>query len=325
MPPSNIRGTVALNRQTPREGAILKAEDEVKAKIRQHVGWFAKVAPKHVDAEQFVELGIAAVRRGTIQLKTALWQHPESFFDALSECARLGLVPGTEQFYFVPFRDNRDKVGGQPNPDKGTYSITPVVGYKGQLEMIYRTGQVSAAHCHVVRKGDAFTWTPGLDLPVHEIPANDYGQVGLGGASKREFLTGVWAFAMMNAGGHSQPIVLGVDEVLSYRARSAAARQGGESFWGPNWPEEGKDTHMMWRKTALRRLYGIVPHSTEYMYEMARALASAQADPIPVGSGAAAIGTADDDGPPVIQLTPEEPGQDRTDNPGGQPDNGDQR
>jgi recombination protein RecT len=276
-----------------------------EAKIRKHGGWFAKVAPSHVDAERFVELGIAAIRRGSVNLQMALWQHPETFFDQLSECARLGLVPGTEHFYFVPFKDGRDKVGGQPNPDKGTYSISGIVGYKGMLDMVYRTGQVTAVSCYVVRRGDKFNWAPGEDLPKHVVPANEYGQVGLGGAKEREFLTGVWSFAAMAGGGHSQPAVLGVDDVLSYRARAKTFE-----FWGPNWPQEGKDTHMMWRKTSIRRLYGQVPHSTEYQYEMAHALATAQADPIPVGSGAAAIGAAeDDDTAPVIRAVPEPSGQ----------------
>jgi recombination protein RecT len=302
MPDNTIRGAVATQRQTPREGAMAKAVDLAVEKVRQHRGWFDKVAPQHVDAVQFVELGIAAIRRGSPQLHMALWQHPDTFFTALAECARLGLVPGTDQFYMVPYRDNRDKVGNQPNPDKGTYSISPIVGYKGMLEMVYRTGAVTAVHCHVVRQHDKFDWQPGLDVPFHEIPANEYNQRGLGSQSKRGFLTGVWACAAMTAGGHSQPVVLGVEEVLSYRSRSAAARQGGDGFWGPAWPAEGKDTHMMWRKTSIRRLYGQVPHSTEYQYQMAAALAAAQSDPLP-GSNPAMIGSAEDDEEGVLTPT----------------------
>jgi recombination protein RecT len=292
---TTIRGAVATRNQTGREGQLAKAVDLAITKVRTHQGWFSKVAPRHIDAEQFVELGIAAIRRGNQNLHLALMQHPVTFFDALSECARLGLVPGTEHFYFVPFKDGRDKVNGQTNPDKGTYSISPIVGYKGYLEMIYRAGAVTAVNTHVVRKGDKFIHRPGEELPFHEIPANEYGQMGLGRRTDREFLTGVWSFAAMAGGGHSQPVVLGVDEVLSYRARSAAVRYGAaDKFWGPDWPNEGPDTHMMWKKTAIRRLYGDVPHSTEYQYEMARALATAQADPLP-GSNPAAIGSAEDD------------------------------
>jgi recombination protein RecT len=318
MPPSNsvsLRDQVAENRMTSREGAIEKAVKQAEKNITTHMGWFKKVAPSHIDAEQFTALALGAVRRGSDQLKMALWQHPDTFFDALSECARLGLVPGTEQFYMIPFRDNRDKVGRQPNPDKGTYKISSIVGYKGQLDMVYRTGTVTAVNCHVVRKGDKFIYRPSDDLPFHEIPANDYQQIGLGRASQREFLTGVWAYAAMVAGGHSQPMVLGVDEVLSYRARSAAVRMGSLEFWGPNWPEEGPNTPPMWRKTALRRLYDNVPHSTEYHYEMAKALSVARSDPMPLGSGLEAVGSADDDAPDgkVLQAAPEpdgEPAQD---------------
>lgn len=293
MADGTIRGAALARQMTPREGQIAKAVDVAIGKVRTHQGWFNKVAPRHIDAEQFVELGIAAIRRGSDKLHLALMQHPVTFFDALSECARLGLVPGTEHFYFVPFRDGRDKVDGHPNPDKGTYKINPIVGYKGYLDMIYRTGAVTAVNTHVVRKGDKFSWQPGEGLPFHEIPANEHGQMGLGRRADREFLTGVWSFAAMAGGGHSQPVVLGVDEVLSYRARAKTFE-----FWGPDWPSEGPNTHMMWKKTAIRRLYGDVPHSTEYQYEMARALAAAQADPLP-GSNPAAIGSAEDDDSPI--------------------------
>ena len=252
---TTIRGAVAERTQTTRQGAIVKATDLAIEKMRKHTGWFAKVSPDHVDAERFVELGIAAVRRGTDQLKMALWQHPETFFDALAECARLGLVPGTEQFYFVPFRDGRDTVGTgdyrRANPDKGTYSITPIIGYLGMLDMIYRTGAVTAVHTYVVRKGDTFLWRPGLELPKHGIRPNEYGQEGLGRQADREFLTGVWSFANMTAGGTSKPMVMGVDAVLARRPKNRASAE----FWGPEWPAEGPNTEAMWRKTAVRALY----------------------------------------------------------------------
>jgi recombination protein RecT len=295
----SLRDEVAGREQTTRQGAIEKAVRLAEDRVSTHRGWFEKVIPSHVPADQFIALALGAIRRGSDELKMALWQHPETFFDALAECARLGLVPGTDQFYMIPFKDGRDKIGNRPNPDKGTYSVSHIVGYKGELDMIYRTGAVAAVHCHVVRREDKFDYQPGEGLPFHEIPANEWQQRGLGGgAEQRGFLTGVWAFAAMVSGGHSQPVVLGKDEVLSYRSRSAAVRRAPNSmaFWGPEWPKEGPDTHMMWRKTGLRRLYGNVPHSTEYHYKMAQALATAQADPIPVGSGRV-VGAGDDDEP----------------------------
>lgn len=291
MPPSTtIRGAVAEREQTRQEGQLVKAVEIAEGKIRASRGWFDKVAPSHIDADQFVALCLGAVRRGGPNLHRALWQHPETFFDAVSECARLGLVPG-EDFYFVPFRDNRDRVGNQENPDKGTYSITGMVGYKGQLDLVYRTGAVTAVHAHVVRAADEFDWEPGPDLPAHKIKANEHGQRGLVPLSQRGELTGTWAFAVMVAGGHSQPAVLDADTVLAYRAKAKTFE-----FWGGTRevPKEIQSTPAMWRKTGLRRLYDMVPHSTEYRTEMARALAAAHTDPLP-GSNPAAIGSADED------------------------------
>jgi recombination protein RecT len=285
-----IRGKVGEDRMSTREGEISKAVVLAKDKLRLHRAWFDKVAPKHIDAEQFVSLCLGVVDRGSQNLKLAVLQNPDTFFTAASECARLGLVPGSN-FFFVPFKN-----GSEKSPRKGTYEITGIIGYKGMVDMIYRTGAVSAVHSYSVRAEDKFDYEPGEGLPAHVVPPNEQGQRGLGLVSRRGFLTGTWAFAAMTAGGHSQPVVLGSEEVLAYRARAKTFE-----FWGPPWPQEGKDTVPMWKKTGLRRLYEIVPHSTEYRYEMARALSAAQSDPLP-GSNPLAVGSAEDDSVPELTM-----------------------
>jgi recombination protein RecT len=275
-PASSIRGQVATRRQTPRDAAIDLAVTKVKKQIEEYKGWFDKVAPSHISSDQFVELCLSVVRRGKPELHAALWQHPGSFFTAVAECARLGLVPG-DNYYFVPFKDNRDKAGGKPNPDKGTYSITGMRSYKGEMDLIYRAGGVTAIHCYLVREKDAFDWAPGMVLPAHEIPKNKFGQRGLGVSTDRGCLTGVWCFGVMATGGPSQPIVMGYEEVLKYRAKAKTFE-----FWGPMWPQEGPWTPDMWKKTGIHRLYPIVPHSAEYRDAAMRSLAVVQGDPLPV-------------------------------------------
>jgi hypothetical protein len=80
------------------------------------------------------------------------------FLAALLDAARLGLEPGTEQYYLTP-----RKV-------KGRLEILGIVGYQGYIELMYRAGAVSSVVAEVVYSNDKFTVPAGPDeRPVHEI------------------------------------------------------------------------------------------------------------------------------------------------------------
>src|SRR6266567_4554119 len=112
---------------------------DVEKRITAATGWFKKVAPKHIDAEQFTGLCIGAIRKGDKLLQSAVIQSPESFMQAVSDCAQLGLLPGNT-YHFAPFWSSADKC----------YTIVGIVDYKGELDLIYRAGGVQSVHCHVV-------------------------------------------------------------------------------------------------------------------------------------------------------------------------------
>jgi recombination protein RecT len=182
------------------------------------------------------------------------------FMSVLLDAARLGLEPGTEQYYLVP----------RWNKKKRCTEVTGVRGYQGEIELMYRAGAVSSVVVDVVCEGDTFVWTPGsTDVeslqagrpprwegpqrqPLHQ--ANWLGTRGR--------LMGVYAYAIMKDGAVSRVTVLNADDIAATRAKSDSDGQA----WSP-WATDEK---AMWLKTAAHRLAKWVPTSAEIRGDSAR-------------------------------------------------------
>lgn len=233
---------------------------EVEKRVTSHADWFGTISPSHMPAQQLVQLAIAQYRKDAT-LKEAADKNPGSFMVAVAECARLGLVPG-DTFHLVGFRDKNAPNG---------MAVVGMTDYTGEIELAYRSGEVESIHYEVVRAKDFFRWNPTtMRIPVHEIPANEHGQEGLGGQDDRGPLTGVYAYARLRDGAISQCIVLDRWEIAKHRDVAKT-----EKFWGPPWPKEGPWTPAMWIKTAIHALEKAIPTSPEYMTSKLRAEAAA--------------------------------------------------
>lgn len=291
-----VRNAVAAQ-----QGEVDEWKEQVKAVEARVVaarGWFDRVAPAHVDADQMVAMGQGVIRRD-VKLAQAAVQSPETFMSALSECARLGLVPG-ETYHLLPFWSNERKV----------MEVSGIVDYKGEIELIYRAGGVTAVHGQVVRENDEFLWRPTeMELPLHR-----FGD-GLVDEAERGGLRGVYAYARMAAGGWSQPIVMGRAEVMRHKDVAKS-----DKFWNGPWEPD------MWLKTAFHKLYDRVPKSAEFLQDRLRA-AAGDDRPAPVAAPAShpAVAPAPP-ATPVAAITsppptepPAAPGGARTRTPGSNP------
>jgi recombination protein RecT len=247
-------------------------QDKVKAQIaaiEQRVKnarkWWGTVAPRHIDPDQFVHLCLGMIRQGSDRLMQAVIQSPESFMVAVAECARLGLVPG-DTYYFVPFRNNK----------QGVYEVTGIVAWQGEVDLIYRAGGVTSVHVQEVRANDTFIWRRGtMDLPHHVIHGPDgSAQEGLGDDEERGPLTGVYAYARMLGGGYSEPVIMSRGTVKKHYDAAKT-----HDFWG-EWNDcpEKPWTVDMWRKTAVHKLYDLVPHSAEFQQDRLRMMAATERD-----------------------------------------------
>jgi recombination protein RecT len=194
--------------------------------------------PRHVGQEMFIQLA-AGMLDNDPQLANAAMANPASFLAALRECARLGHMPGTDAYAIVPFRN-----GGAP----GGWEIVGIEQYQGEIERMYRAGQVTTVKCEVVREHDTFAWNPGtMVVPRHEYDA-------LADVADRGELIAVYAYAKFRNGEFSQVIVMAKSEVMLHRAEAKTKK-----IW------DGPFEPAMWRKTAVHELEKWVPSSSEWL------------------------------------------------------------
>ncbi|MFG2747226.1 recombinase RecT [Streptomyces chartreusis] len=237
--------------------AIAVRDTGPAAMVEQYRSDYAALMPSHINADQWIRLAVGAIR-GDKNLEQAARNDIGVFLRELRTAARLGLEPGTEQFYLTPRKSKAHR---------GQKIIKGIVGYQGIIELIYRAGAVSSVIVEVVRANDSFQYVPGRDeRPVHEI---DW----FGG--DRGPLVGVYAYAVMKDSATSKVVVLNRDQVMQAKAKSDGAHSE-YSPWNTN--EES-----MWLKTGARRLAKWVPTSAEYVAQQLRA----QADAAPIEAFAA--------------------------------------
>ncbi|MFE9382325.1 recombinase RecT [Streptomyces sp. NPDC007025] len=235
--------------------AVAKRDDGPAAQLQQYRDEYAALVPSHINLDQWIRLAVGAIR-GNEDLEEAARNDVGVFLREMKTAARLGLEPGTEQFYLTSRKSKAHR--GQP-------IIKGIVGYQGIVELVYRAGAVSSVIVETVRQSDTFRYTPGRDeRPIHEIDwfADDRGP-----------LVGVYAYAVMKDGATSKVVVLNKRQVMEAKAKSDS-RNSQYSPWQTN--EEA-----MWLKTAVRRLAKWVPTSAEYMREQLRAAKEVAAEPAP--------------------------------------------
>lgn len=231
--------------------AIATRDNGPAAIIEQYKSDLAMVMPSHVKPDVFVRVAVSVLRRDT-KLMRAAANNPSALMGALMEAARLGLEPGTEQYYLTP------RWNGKTRQEE----IAGIRGYQGEIELIYRAGAVSSVIVEVVRQNDSFRYAPGRDeRPVHDIDwdVDDRGDLRM-----------VYAYAVMKDGATSKVVVLNRAAVMRAKAMSS----GADTAYSP-WQNHEE---AMWLKTAAHRLTKWVPTSAEYMREQLRAKAEVAAE-----------------------------------------------
>ena len=208
---------------------------EVKARAQS----FARLLPKGMDAEWF----LGEVRVAVARAPGLLDCEPVSVFDALTTCAQLGLSPSGRlgSAYLLPFRDNRNS----------TSRCQLVVGYKGYVDLAYRSGEVVGFGAQVVHEGEPFKVNEGFGVTIEEHSRD---------VEKPGPLRAVYAWAEMR-GGYVVKVLMWRREVLAIKARS---RGGSNGPWATDEAE-------MWKKTALRRLLKLLPLSPQKAQALHRA------------------------------------------------------
>jgi recombination protein RecT len=271
--------------------AVAVRDNSPTGMVQQYKDDFALVLPSHMKPEAFVRVAIGVLRRNP-NLEQAARNDMGAFMAVMLDAARLGLEPGTEQYWLIPRKNKQGKlvVNGQR-------------GYQGEIELIYRAGAVASVIVEVVYEGDEFVWNPGQldthvpprwhgpqDRPLHVIDWDDEDR-------EKRPLKRVYAYALMKGGSVSKVIVLGRTAMAKVKAEAQDV-DGKYSPWR-KWEES------MWLKTGVHRLQKFVPTSSEYIAAKL-GLESAPASTLtlthiapPMPAASDMWSDADDDGPVV--------------------------
>jgi phage RecT family recombinase len=167
----------------------------------------------------------------------------------LQECTALSLVQ-----CIITFAE----WGLHPNPALGLcymvpykQTATPMLGYRGMLELVRRSGTVAKVEAEVVRKGDHFVDVRGFNAVFEHTPTWDV-KLNQKGHPDNSDVVGAYAIATLKD-GLFQVVRLSCAEIEFIRSRSKASEDGP---WVTDWAEMAK-------KTALRRLSKFLSFSPE--------------------------------------------------------------
>jgi recombination protein RecT len=197
----------------------------VSALIERNREAIAHSLPKHLTLERIVRLAITELRSNPRLLDC----DTSSLMSAIVKASQVGLELGGNmgQVYLVPYRDQ----------------VQLIIGYRGLLTLVRRSGAVTSFQTHVVYEKDFFELEYGLEEKIKHIPSRD-GDPGR--------MTHVYAIARMRDGG-VQYEVMNRAQVDAIRTRS---RSSGNGPWVTDYDE-------MARKTVVRRLFKYLPMSIE--------------------------------------------------------------
>ena len=174
-----------------------------------------KDARVFVNSQKFAQAVDAAIPRGLSgarllrQMQTAVNRNEQlskcsvvSLRDCFMDIAQLGLdlTPALGQAYLVPYGQN----------------CTLIVGYRGLIELMYRSGKVKSVRAVPVFKGDKFSYTYGLNESLVHEPC---------GNTSPDDLTHVYCIVKLEG---VDPVwqVMTVDQVDRIKARSRSSKNG---------------------------------------------------------------------------------------------------
>lgn len=130
--------------------------DVIKFELKENFQAIKSLVPKHMTPERLARITLTAISR-TPKLAECT---PASIVGAVMNCATLGLEPNLiGHAYLVPFWNSK----------AGVMECQFQIGYKGYIDLIRRTGEVSKVYAETVYENDLFVYIKGEDKRLLHI------------------------------------------------------------------------------------------------------------------------------------------------------------
>ena len=201
--------------------------------IESMKGQIQRALPSHIKLDRFIRTALTAVRQNPALATCS----KESFLASLMMASQLGLEPNIlGQCYFVPYGKE----------------CQFLIGYRGMIDIARRTGQIQSIYAEIIFENDEYEVEFGLDRKLIHKPL-------LNGERGKPIYT--YAVARYKDGGYDF-VVLSEAEIEKIKKSSRGANSS-YSPWG-NFSDE------MRKKSAIRRLFKVLPVSPELISQIER-------------------------------------------------------
>ena len=197
--------------------------------IKSMEGEIAKALPSVITPERFTRMVLSAVSANPKLADCS----PQSFLGAMMQAAQLGVEPNTPlgQAYLIPY-------AGQ---------VQFQLGYKGMIDLAYRSGEIEVIQAHVVYENDEFEYEFGLEPKLRHVPAR----------SDRGDAVCVYAMFKTKAGGFGFE-VMSMDDCKKHAMKYSKAYNSSSSPWKTSFEE-------MCKKTVLKSCLKYAPLKSDFV------------------------------------------------------------
>lgn len=186
---------------------------------------------------KFKQIVISELKKNS-KLIEAFIQNPISMFASILAGAEIGLIPSELLGHFFLIPRNIKQADG-----KYKLTVCPQIGYKGIIEILQRSGDITRIHTEIVYEGDEFEEISGLEPTILHVKKSN--------TRTADKITHVYAVAK-NKFGEKEFTVLTRQEILAIQSLSP--------YNNDLYFNDKKDP-MRWmeRKTAIFQLAKMLP------------------------------------------------------------------
>ena len=206
----------------------------IKGYVKSMESGIKAALPSVMTPERFTRMVLTALS-STPELNDCT---PQSFLGAMMSAAQLGLEPNTPlgQAYLIPYW----------NTKKGTREAQFQIGYKGLIDLAYRSGEVELVQAQCVYANDSFECRFGLEPKLEHIPAD----------GERGELVKVYALFKTKSGGFGFE-VMSVEDIKEHAKKYSQSFNKSYSPWKTNFEEMAK-------KTVLKKCLKYAPLKSDF-------------------------------------------------------------
>lgn len=229
----NQQGIIAKQETKKAVATPNKAQSNMRDVILEMQGEIAKALPKVITPERFTRIALSALSNNP-----KLYECTKlSFLGALMNAAQLGLEPNTPlgASYLIPYYNNKEK----------RLECQFQIGYKGLLDLAYRSGEMATIQAHIVYENDSFEYELGLEPVLKHKPA----------PSNRGGMTYAYAMFHLKNGGKAF-VVMSKDDIIEHGKRYS------KTYGAGPWQT---DFEAMAKKTVLKQLLKYAPIRSDFV------------------------------------------------------------